>query len=74
MRRYACTCQRGRQQSVVDAYVLLSFAPGAHTANFDPAVLPLAPETIVPALAGRFRCTCCGSREIEAGPNHSRWC
>jgi hypothetical protein len=64
----------GRQQSVVDAYVPLSFAPGAHTANFDPAALPLAPETILPALAGRFRCTRCGSRETEARPDHSRRC
>ena len=36
------------------------------SANFDPTTLPLAPETIVPALEGRFRCTRCGSRETSS--------
>ena len=39
--------------------------------NFDPTTLPLAPETIVPALEGRFRCTRCGSRETSARPDYS---
>jgi hypothetical protein len=38
----------------------------------DPAALPLAPESYVPALAGRFRCTRCGSRQTEARPEYSR--
>ena len=32
----------------------------------DPATLHLAPETPVPSLAGRFRCTRCGSKQTEA--------
>jgi hypothetical protein len=29
-------------------------------------------ESYVPALAGRFRCTRCGSRQTEARPHYSR--
>ena len=34
----------------------------------DPAKLHLAPETPVPSLAGRFKCTRCGSKQTEARP------
>ena len=34
----------------------------------DPATLHLAPETPVPSLAGRFKCTRCGSKQTEARP------
>ena len=44
----------------------------AWSRTFDPAELPLDPESFVPALAGRFRCTRCGSRETEARPHYSR--
>jgi len=34
----------------------------------DPASLPIARSAPVPSLAGRFRCTRCGSRQTEAWP------
>ena len=34
----------------------------------DPAKLRLAPETPVPSLERRFKCTRCGSRSTEARP------
>ena len=34
----------------------------------DPAGLPIAHSAPVPSLAGRFRCTRCGSRQTEARP------
>ena len=34
----------------------------------DPATLHFAPETPVPSLAGRFKCTRCGSKQTEARP------
>ena len=34
----------------------------------DPATPRLAPETPVPSLAGRFKCTRCGSKQTEARP------
>ena len=34
----------------------------------DPAKLHLAPETLVPSLAGRFKCKRCGSKQTEARP------
>ena len=37
-----------------------------------PAELPLDPESYVPALVGRFRCTRCGSGDTEARPHYSR--
>jgi hypothetical protein len=44
----------------------------AHFALLDPATVPLPPETFVPALEGRFKCTRCGSRATEARPEYPR--
>src|SRR4051794_65047 len=40
----------------------------ARHAVLDPAALPFAPDTPVPSLRGRFKCTRCGSRLSEARP------
>ena len=40
----------------------------ASNVGMDPAALSFAPETPIPALAGRFKCTRCGSRQSEARP------
>jgi hypothetical protein len=45
----------------------------AHHAVLDPASPPFAPETPVPALAGRFKCTRCGSGKTEARPEWPSW-
>ncbi len=37
-----------------------------------PAETGIPPETPVPALAGRFKCSRCGSRETEARPHYQR--
>ena len=42
------------------------------SANLDLATLPLPRGTFVPALARRFKCTRCGSRETDARPDYSR--
>jgi IS1 family transposase len=39
----------------------------------DPAKLRIAPETPVPSLAGRFKCTRCGSKQTEAPPEWPGW-
>jgi hypothetical protein len=36
----------------------------------EPATLPLASAAPVPSLAGRFKCTRCGSRQTEARPEY----
>jgi hypothetical protein len=38
----------------------------------DPAELGIDMTTPVPALAGRFRCSQCGSAETEARPHYER--
>jgi hypothetical protein len=40
---------------------------GRH-AVMDPAKLHMPPDTPVPSLAGRFKCTRCGSNQTEARP------
>jgi hypothetical protein len=37
--------------------------------TLDPAAVPIANETYVPALDRRFKCTRCGSRETQARPH-----
>jgi DNA-directed RNA polymerase subunit RPC12/RpoP len=40
---------------------------GMH-AVLDPATLHLSPEMPMPSLAGRFKCSRCGSKQTEARP------
>lgn len=44
----------------------------AHYALRDPAELGLDPATPVPALAARFRCSRCGSKDTQARPHYER--
>lgn len=44
----------------------------AHYAKRDPAELGFSPDTPVPALAGRFKCSRCRSTETEARPHYRR--
>lgn len=44
----------------------------ARYAELEPASLGLPPETIVPSLRGRFKCSRCGSKKTEARPHYGR--
>ena len=36
--------------------------------DFDPATIPLPPESPVPEVGSRMKCSACGSREVETKP------
>ena len=54
----------------VDAKLMAFCSKCGHHGRIEPATLPFKADMTVPGLAGRFRCSRCGSRETSAQPRY----